>query len=115
MLILPTFSIEGTNAFKSSLIKYILTCPRFGLGPWWWSSGHRARLLHRQSEFESMLTSTVFSVKFVLEKNQNKQKVGCPVFLKKDLDFGTERCGRNLRWSCSPRIKIDYEINLKTD
>ena len=62
-----------------------------------------------------LLTSTVFSVKFVLEKNQNKQKVGWPVFLKKDLDLGTERCGRNLRWRCSPRIKIDYENNLKTD
>ena len=48
-------------------------------GPWWWSSGQRAWLLLRQW-VRIPLASTVFSVNFVFEKNENKQKVAgvCP-------------------------------------
>ena len=51
-------------------------------GPWWWSSGQRARLLLRRFKFESR-----FSVKFVCEKNENKQKEAgaAPLFYKKIL------------------------------
>ena len=43
-------------------------------GPWWWSSGQHARTLHQQSEFESRWSLQFFSVKFVFEKNKNKEK-----------------------------------------
>ena len=42
-------------------------------GLWWWSSGQRARLLLRQSEFKSRW-GLQFFCKIVLEKNENKQK-----------------------------------------
>ena len=42
-------------------------------GPWWRSSGQRARLQLRRSEFDYRYWLQ-FSVKFVLEKNENKQK-----------------------------------------
>ena len=47
---------------------------------WWWSSGQHAYLQFRRSEFESAET-TVFSVQFVFENNENKQKRGrrCPI------------------------------------
>ena len=33
---------------------YVMRCGRMSImGPWWWSSGLRARLLLRQFEFES--------------------------------------------------------------
>ena len=54
------------------------------LGLWWWSSGQRARLLLRRSEFDSRW-SLQFFCKIVVEKNENKQKeagVG-PIFKKK--------------------------------
>ena len=41
---------------------------------WWWSSGQRARILLRWSEFESRWRLQLFSVEFVFEKNENKQK-----------------------------------------
>ena len=43
-----------------------------GLGPWWWSSGQRACLPTIRVRIS--LTSTVFPVTFVFEKNENKQK-----------------------------------------
>ena len=54
--------------------------------PWWWSSGQSARLLLRQSEFESRWLLQFYSVKFVFEEIENKQKeagVGpfCPMHL----------------------------------
>ena len=56
--------------------------------PWWWSSGQRARLLLRQSEFDSRC-SLQFYCKIVVEKNKNKQKeVGVGPF-KKHLDIET--------------------------
>ena len=43
-------------------------------GPWrWWSSGQRARLLLRRSEFESRWTLSFF-VKFVFEKKQKTKR-----------------------------------------
>ena len=42
-------------------------------GLWWWSSGQRARLLLRRSEFDSRW-SLQFFCKIVVEKNENKQK-----------------------------------------
>ena len=49
------------------------------LGPWCRSSGQLARLLLGRSEFESCL-SIIFFVKFVFEKNENKQFLN--IFLK---------------------------------
>ena len=40
-------------------------------GPWWWSACLASTPTIR---VRIALTSTVFSVKFVLEKNENKQK-----------------------------------------
>ena len=55
------------------------------VGPWWWSSGQRARLLLRWSEFESRW-GLQFFCKIVIEKNENKQKeAGVGPFLKKTL------------------------------
>ena len=42
--------------------------------PWGWSSGQGARLLLWRSEFESRWRLHYFSVKFVFEKNWNKQR-----------------------------------------
>ena len=54
------------------------------IGPWWWSSGQRARLLLRRSEFESRW-GLQFFCKIVVEKNENKQKRGWgwPIFKNK--------------------------------
>ena len=41
---------------------------------WWWSCGQCARLLLWRAEFESCWHLQFFSVNFVLEKNENKQK-----------------------------------------
>ena len=46
---------------------------KFNPGPWWWSSGQRARLLFRRSEFESRW-GLQFFCKIFIEKNENKQK-----------------------------------------
>ena len=43
-------------------------------GPWWWSSGQNARLLLRRSELKPRWRQQFFSVSFVIEKNENKQK-----------------------------------------
>ena len=60
---------------------------RSHVGPWWWSSGQRARLLLRRSEFESRW-SLQFFCKIVIEKHENKQKeAGVGPFLKRDLMF----------------------------
>ena len=67
----------------------------------WWSSGQRARLLLRQSEFESRW-GLQFFCKIVIEKNENKQKeagVG-PFFLKKKLDLN-ENVWSNLQHKLS--------------
>ena len=49
------------------------TVNNYEIGPWWWSSGQRARLLLRWSEFESRW-GLQFFCKIVIEKNENKQK-----------------------------------------
>ena len=52
-------------------------------GPWLWSSGQRARLLLRRSEFESRWGLQFFCI-IVIEKNENKQtEAGVGPFLKK--------------------------------
>ena len=43
------------------------------MGPWWWSSGQRACILLRRSEFESRW-GLQFFCKIVIEKNEYKQK-----------------------------------------
>ena len=60
-------------------------------GPWWWSSGQRARPLLRRTEFESC-----WGLLFLLlstEKNENKhKKVGIgPLFSKNKYSFGVRR------------------------
>ena len=57
------------------------------LGPWWWSSG--PCLLLRRSEFESRWRLQFFSVEFVFQKNENKQKRDRGWPIKKD-------CGNKL-------------------
>ena len=75
------------QTFTSSyLIRNIIhdIIKELNVGPWWWSSGQRARLLLRQSEFESRW-GLHFFCKIVIEKHENKQKeaeVG-PFFFKK--------------------------------
>ena len=39
-------------------------------GPWWWSSGHH---LYSDNPSSNPTEPNSFSVKFVLEKNENKQ------------------------------------------
>ena len=57
---------------------------RHCFGPWWWSSGQRARLLLRRSEFESRWDLQNFSVKFLLKRTKIKQKeAGVAHFLKR--------------------------------
>ena len=51
-------------------------------GPWLWSSGQRARLLLRRSEFESAKACR-FYVNFLFEKTENKQKRPGLAHLKK--------------------------------
>ena len=51
------------------------------IGPWTWSSGQRAHLLLRRSEFESHWTH-----KFIFEMNENKLK-GTGVGLFKNIDI----------------------------
>ena len=68
-------TVDITNIeLLSELLKPDLTDKNDPTGPWWWwSSGQHARLLLRQSEFESRWSLQFFSVKFVLGKNENKQ------------------------------------------
>ena len=58
------------------------------VGPWWWSSGQRACLLLRRSEFESRW-GLQFFCKIVIEKNKNKNKKrpGLAHFFKKNMLF----------------------------
>ena len=46
------------------------------MGPWRWSSGQRARLLHSDDLSSNPTEAYSFSLKFVFEKNENKQKEG---------------------------------------
>ena len=70
------------------------------LGPWWWSSGQRARLLLRRSEFESLCS---FVVKFVFEKYRYKQKeTGVGLCRKWKIDRKEKRKGTGqLFWQSS--------------
>ena len=53
------------------------------LMPWWWSSGQHSPLLLQQSKFESYFKALSFSVKFLFDRNENKQKeAGCGSFNK---------------------------------
>ena len=53
------------------------------LMPWWWSSGQYSPLLLQQSKFESYFKALSFSVKFLFDRNENKQKeAGCGSFNK---------------------------------
>ena len=51
------------------------------VGPWWWSSGQRVRLLLWRSELESRWCQQFYSVKFVFEKTKiNKKEAGVVQF-----------------------------------
>ena len=58
-------------------------------GPWLWSSGQRARLLLRRSEFESAKACR-FYVNFLFEKTENKQKRPGLAHLKKEISRAME-------------------------
>ena len=75
------FELTSINT-KFWLIK--LWSKKILFGPWWWSSG---QLLLWRSEFESCWSLQCFSVHFIFEKNENKQKVAGvgPFFQKKVL------------------------------
>ena len=70
---------ESLLVLHDNLHDKVLIC-----GPWWVSSGQRARLLLRQSEFESRW-SLQFFCKIEFKKNENKQKEAqrWPIFVKK--------------------------------
>ena len=62
------------ESFKAHFQTGVLTWQNVFIdGLWWWSSSQRARLLLRQSEFESRW-GLQFFCKIVTEKNENKQK-----------------------------------------
>ena len=61
------------NNASKRLVHYKHNSLTFGLGgQWWWSSGQRARLLLRRSEFESRWSLQFLFCK-LFEKNENKQ------------------------------------------
>ena len=45
-------------------------------GPWWWSSGHRAHLIFRQSEFKSRRSLQFFCRLEFEKKKINKKEAG---------------------------------------
>ena len=59
---------EEKHLFSYKIINLILVTNYMFVGPLWWSSGQRARLLLRRSEFNSRC-SLQFFCKIVVEKN----------------------------------------------
>ena len=53
------------------------------IGPWGWSSGQRARLQLRRSEFESRRSLQILFRKILFENSATKQKVKMSVGLTK--------------------------------
>ena len=52
--------------------------------PWWWSSGQRAHLLLRQSEFNSRWSLQIFCKLFLKRTKISKKRPGSAHFFKKD-------------------------------
>ena len=55
---------------------FIIDKMSLGFELWWWSIGQRARLLFQRSEFQPQWRLQFFSVKFMFQKTENKQKWG---------------------------------------
>ena len=73
-------------------------------GPCWWSSGQHARLLLWRSELESRWSLQFISVKFVFEKNENKQKeAGVGPFYTKRMTSSSCQSRR-----CNDRMGFDF-------
>ena len=70
-----------TTSTREAIPMLLLLQLQLWYWPWWWSSGQRAHLLLRRSEFESRW-GLQFFCKIVIEKNENKQKRGrgWPIF-----------------------------------
>ena len=61
------------------------------IGPWWWSSGQRSRLMLRRSEFESRWLLN-FSVIVLYEKTKINEKRPGLAQLKKKLSLLSKTC-----------------------
>ena len=70
----------------SKMFSYCTFVLRIGeqmIGPWGWSSGQRARLQLRRSEFESRRSLQILFRKILFENSATKQKVKMSVGLTK--------------------------------
>ena len=88
------------------------------VGPWWWSSVHRASHLLWRSEFECRSSLQSFSVKSVFEKKENKQKRPGLGHLKTDwLENRARRqlgTGQICNWNLCT-IKLSFHLPLTRD